>query len=471
MPMFISALLGAILGRSAMLSSLAVLASFAAGTGWLLICLGAEGFPRGSKAVAFWCVILSLVGAVRCQQAVSYSLEPRRIFSHGVVLLERSWGSRQMGIVSSSLGPLVVSPTIPIEEGQWVELEGEVGPFDRVSGRSSSGSFDQEAYWRSKGAVGVFEGELRPAGPAPGILGRFLRLKLALERRVMLGLPPISRGYILASWFGIKDPELVEAHRRWGTSHILAVSGFHVALLLGGIWLVLKPRRAGLLVGSLVLWGYVLMAGCPPSAVRAACMAQLGILSAIAGRGVRGMNLLFLGAWLMLLFNPWMAFDVGFRLSVVSVSVLLGVGGSLRGPWYPMLSLVVWLATYPLAASVFGSVPVVGILSNLAALPFLSVYLAVIFVLGIPSMLLNLGNVLMVPAEFAGSLFASIMDWLCDLMPRWVPYEPVLVSVSVTVLSLSVLWGCGFRGVQLITGFLGWVLLWSLCFFSVGFGF
>ncbi|WP_172634018.1 ComEC/Rec2 family competence protein [Thermanaerovibrio velox] len=469
MPMFISAFLGALMGRSSMPGYLVVLASSMAGIGWLLISLAATGFPKGSRGVALGCAFLSIVGVMRCQHAVSYRLEPQRISCVGEVTMERTWGSGQKGIVSSPLGSLVVSPAVPIEEGQEVRLEGMSGPFDEVSPRTADG-FDEEAYWRSKGAVGVFKGHVSPAGPSSGIVGSFLRLRLALKRRAMLGLPPLSRGYLLASWFGVKDPELVEDHRRWGTSHILAVSGFHVALLLGGLWFVFKPRRSGLLLGSLALWVYVLMAGCPPSAVRAACMAQLGMLGFLLGRGVRGMNLLFSGGWLMLMFNPWMAFDVGFRLSVLSVAVLLGVGGAVRGAWYPMVSLAVWLATYPLAASTFGAVPVVGILSNLVALPFFSIYLAAVFILGVPSMLFNLGEVLMLPLEFVGELFASFMDSLCRFIPGWVPYVPFLAAVSVTVMSSSVLWGCGFRGVHLVIGFLAWVGLWSLCFLSVGFG-
>jgi len=43
--------------------------------------------------------------------------------------------------------------------------------------------------------------------------------------------------------FGVKDPDLAQVHARWGTSHLLAVSGFHVALVVGIVFRALRRTR------------------------------------------------------------------------------------------------------------------------------------------------------------------------------------------------------------------------------------
>ncbi len=412
--------------------------------------------------VAPWVLAFSLLGLLRGYWAVERRIEPSEVRCQGIVVHERTWGRGQAGLVSTPLGRLVVISRVPISEGDRVELSGRVVPLEPPEGDG----FDQEVYWRSQGAVGAFEGGISVLQGESGVLSRLLKMRLHLERRVLLELPPLCRGYVAAALFGLRDQELTEAHRRWGTSHVLAVSGFHVGLVLLGFSLIPLFRGPRSIWLSIPLWGYVALAGFSASAVRAAAMAQVGLLGVALGRGVRGMGLLASGAYGVLMVNPWLGFNIGFMLSVSSVAVLLGYGARLGGAGYPLISAAVWFATYPLVSRWFGFAPLVGLLSNLLAMPFFTVYLGLL----IPASALALALGVdwpVLPLEWVAEAYGGFMDLLWRAFPRVIPYHPALEMVSLWVLALGILLGLGFRGRRLWVA-VGLVVISSLAFLWMG---
>lgn len=74
---------------------------------------------------------------------------------------------------------------------------------------------------------------------------------------------------------GDRQDDTAEEHRRWGTSHLLAVSGWHVGLLLTLCLSLWGGSPFGMGVASLFLWFYVLFSGASASALWAALMVQM----------------------------------------------------------------------------------------------------------------------------------------------------------------------------------------------------
>ena len=103
-------------------------------------------------------------------------------------------------------------------------------------------------------------------------------------------------------------PEYLEsAYRTTGTVHIIAISGFNIALITGLVIRlfrrIFKPIWAGILAVSAILF-YTLLVGAEPSVVRAAIMGSLSIPAYYIGRRIIGVNSLTVAAAVMLLLNP-----------------------------------------------------------------------------------------------------------------------------------------------------------------------
>ena len=122
-------------------------------------------------------------------------------------------------------------------------------------------------------------------------------------------------------------PEYLEsAYRTTGTVHIIAISGFNIALITGLVIRlfrrIFKPAWAGILAVSAVLF-YTFLVGAEPSVVRAAIMGSLSIPAFYIGRRIIGVNSLTVAAAVMLLLNPLLLWDLGFQLSYLATLGLM----------------------------------------------------------------------------------------------------------------------------------------------------
>ncbi|MGL4851116.1 MAG: ComEC/Rec2 family competence protein [Phocaeicola sp.] len=178
-----------------------------------------------------------------------------------------------------------------------------------------------------------------------------------------------------------------------GLSHLLALSGLHVGIIWGCIaflfrWLArgLGMRLIRCLLVVSALWLFAFVGGLTPSLIRAVIMCTLLEISLLRNGKVHSMHTLALAAWMMLLYNPFYLFDVGFQLSFVAVlSILLfapHINAFLNTPyrWLRYLTQVVSVSvaaqvgTAPLTLYYFSLFPSYFLLSNLAVLfllPFL----------------------------------------------------------------------------------------------------
>ena len=157
---------------------------------------------------------------------------------------------------------------------------------------------------------------------------------------------------------GAADRRINDAFLRAGGMHFLAVSGFHVGVLAGAVWLLtrrvlrLSSRLAALATLAVMLL-YALVAEPNAPILRATIMGVLAALSVLSHRPVNAFNWLALAAICILAYNPLELFRPGFQLSIVLVFLLLGVvpracGCVLRAGErhvvYPVYSLVAVLA-------------------------------------------------------------------------------------------------------------------------------
>lgn len=207
----------------------------------------------------------------------------------------------------------------------------------------------------------------------------------AAIRRAVSGAPPAERALVPAlvagDDAGLPD-EVEEAFRSTGLTHLLAVSGTNLTLVVGaGLWLARWCGVRGrwqVLVGALGVLGFVLLAGPEPSVLRAAVMGSVALL----GLGLHGTDraLRALGACVtvLVLLQPHLASQPGFVLSVLATAgILVWVPGwAERMAWCPRwlaLALTVptaaQLACTPVVAALSGQVSLVAVAANMLAAP------------------------------------------------------------------------------------------------------
>jgi competence protein ComEC len=151
---------------------------------------------------------------------------------------------------------------------------------------------------------------------------------VALERIYAIFPDPeasLLAGILLGEDNGL-SADLQQAFNNTGTSHIIAISGFNMAII-AALFVVLfsrllGPRRgAAAAIAGIVL--YTILVGADASVVRAAIMGSLVIFARQVGRRQTAINTLAFTAAVMCILNPYTPWDVGFQLSVFATLGIL----------------------------------------------------------------------------------------------------------------------------------------------------
>ena len=253
------------------------------------------------------------------------------------------------------------------------------------------------------GRIRASGGQLTLASYAGAAAATRARARAAVERMILDQGGP-GAALLLALLLGDRHhlrAEEVEAFRRAGALHLLALSGLHVGLVYalaaavgGGLsmaGMLVAPRwqRAWLALAAVLGVGavflYVELAGTRPSLARATMMLALARLAAGMGRRPRSLNVLALSAIVVVTTDPPAVHELSFQLSYAALFGILQLGPwiSRRLPaWLPpglrfTLGMAVGAqgATLPLVLAVFGRVHPIGVASGLVMVPYTALFL------------------------------------------------------------------------------------------------
>ncbi len=226
------------------------------------------------------------------------------------------------------------------------------------------------------------------------------------------------------------DPALADDFRTTGLTHLLAVSGTNLTLVVGFLlivarWCGVRGRWLHALAG-LGIVGFVMTARAEPSVVRAAAMgtvALVGMGRNGRSRGTRGLGVAVLG---LLLVWPRLAVTAGFALSVLATAGILLLAPVWRDAlmrWTPRwvaeavsVPLAAQVACTPVVAGLSGQVSLVAVAANLLAAPAV----APATVLGLAGGLLGLvwqplGVVVAAPAAWSALGIITVARWGADV--------------------------------------------------------
>jgi len=392
-------------------------------------------------------LVFSLVTLYRFNKSTEI---PSYISSEAKVLLNREWGRRRALLFATPYGRVVSYAGVEQapSEGSKVRLRGAVFNFDKAK----TAGFNEFLFWRAKGAVKkvvLFECEQikKPGG--------IYNWRGFLERRIRDALPERSAACLLALTTGVRTKELAELHRNSGTVHLLAVSGFHVGILF---WLTSRFFRRGLFKTfgvSAALWLYIVLSGSSPGGVRAALMLQVYLLSLPLGRTSCAFNNVSFAGVLMLLYNPWSFFDVGWQMSLIAALFLTAAGKTSRRSWYhaASVSFLVWLVTAPIAASAFNEIPLAGLFINAVAVPLFAIIFHLVLLFALPALTgIPFGWHIALAAEYILLAWEKFSQTAVCLFPWGVVYTRPLLALSVFIFSIAVMNACGFSKTKTAAG-------------------
>lgn len=357
---------------------LAVLASLSAGAGlydrigiWAFI-LGVPVIFAGLMFLSYewdlpeqWNVfaftmIFTLLCSWRMYAVISSPPPENAVFiaEEGTVTDVREWGRVYAVVIDTdSRGKYVTFMHFAeFMKGSRVKFDGFTRAFRE---KRSDSDFDERRFWRARGVNGVmtiYNPEELPERFS------FDLMRYKLSRKLTIYTPNLTSSYLRAAWIGERDKSLNDKHRLWGTSHLLAVSGFHVGVV---IFLAMFFLGRKILLLTVILWGYIFFTGASPGAMRAGLMIQIWLCAGLFGRKSEAVNSVSCAGVILLMWSPFLFWDIGWRLSVMSalvISAMIQAGYS-----WVMISPAVGLVTFPQVAYTFGGVPVVGIVLNLFA--------------------------------------------------------------------------------------------------------
>ena len=272
---------------------------------------------------------------------------------------------------------------------------------------ASFGDFDFPTYLSRQGVGSVMtfpSFTLEDTGRGSALRRGLFAVRSRLSESLESVLPEPQNAVGQAILLGIRtdlSSDLTGDFHRSGTSHLLAISGLHVGIVMVLVLglsrrLLWRPRWLVLLIPAAAIWLYALAAGLPPSAERAAIMGSFFLAALYFGRQRHGIEALLLAGLVITAFDPRALWQVSFQLSFLAmagivltlpalsgyVNAVAGERAGLPGTFVrgvvalTAMSVVATLFTLPALAFYFERVSLVSVPATVLALPMLPVALA-----------------------------------------------------------------------------------------------
>lgn len=340
--------------------------------------------------------------------------------------------------------------------------------LEHITNRGNPFEFDYAGYLDRKGFY--YQAFLNPEKiyikkserPKPNMLeGLHVQLLSSIQKNIKDAPTAAITAATLLNERTFLDGEIWKAYSVTGIAHIIAISGMHVSLFFGIIlamlWWLKAPKFRWIkyLLGLPIVWGYIVITGFPPSAVRAAVMFTIIFVCLSLRKEQNPLNFLAATGFLLLCFNPLWLLDTGIQLSFAAVASIFLFYKPIYRLWQPQnkfynylwnavsVSLAVQILVFPIVVFYFHQFPIWFLMSNIPA----SVYSLLLMIMGL---LLFLLDGLGIPCVWLGDLmekmtyiFHQFIFLLAEHTPQTMR-QLYLNSIEFWILLLSIIFMCLF---------------------------
>lgn len=255
-------------------------------------------------------------------------------------------------------------------------------------------------------------------------------LSIKLDKQ---SLKPNEIAFLKAIFLGQRQDisfDIYEDYSKAGAIHILAISGFHIGILVMLFQLILRPIlyfRYGKFIRItlilVVLWSFAIIAGLSASVLRAVTMFSLFVIAQGLKRPTKALNSLAISAFILLLIKPEFCFDVGFQLSYAAVAAIVIIKPVLDACWtlrntvasffldLLKVSIAAQIGVLPLSLYYFHQFPGLFFLTNMVIIP------ALMLVLGLGGITL-----LLIGFQKPPSILIQLLGEVIQFMNRFVEW-------------------------------------------------
>jgi competence protein ComEC len=320
------------------------------------------------------------------------------------------------------------------------------GRFRLPKNFRTPGAFDYEQYLRGQNihVLGAIKSSelIHRTGSSPSLRTYFSAIRLRWIRGAMAMYSSDHAGILRALWLddrgGISHAQeriLTDA----GIFHVVAISGFHISVLLVILFFALKRLvsfRWAIAVACLLLLFYFLLLEGRSSVTRAFLSFLILAFAIWKYEQIRLANWICLSAWIQLVLNPQELYDAGFQLTYLSTAAILFLVIPACQRFrhlpkryrYPLNFLVtgaiVQIALIPYQVYVFHRIPLYTFFANMIAVPVSSLLIASSILL-VPVRIL--ARILVLPVQKVLTAFMSSAGFFADQGVQIVSSPPLII--------------------------------------------
>ncbi len=356
--------------------------------------------------------------------------------------------------------------------------------------------FAQFFYNRNIGAIGygMPPWQIITPDPSPGLWNQFRTWRVKVTEDIIAALGKgtggVAAGLITGDARAITEDDF-EALRASNLYHIIAISGEHMVVIAGVIFISLRllsllvlPKRISLRpqvksiaagITLLLITAYLFVTGTPISAVRAYVMIVLVLLAILFRRQVDPMRSLSIAALIMLVIAPSDLLEPGFQLSFAATLAIVALVESRVLRVNPhekqnrfiraihllvtmlLISVVAEIATAPIAISHFNNVSLYGVFANMLATPLMSFFLMPTVALFFILLPFGLHHIALSIMKFGIDGLLALSRWVAGF-PHAQQFVSAIPSYGIALFAFGLLWVCLWQSKTRRYGFIAMML-------------
>lgn len=307
-----------------------------------------------------------------------------------------SYGKREVIVVNASVSRREYSGKICIQTSskREVKIGDVINAYVRVNAdlieKDGEDSFDKHKYYLSR-SIGVFcvakDFTIMESGKLPlqRIRGA-IRESFENKANELFGSDSDTAITLLMGSTEAMPDERKDLYRKAGISHILAISGFHMSIIVSIIGKTLPKHKRWLRISiiGIVMLIYCILCVQSPGIIRSAVMTFAMLVSSALERREDGLSAISIAVIVILMVNPYQLYSISFQLSFAACFGIITLGASItryikRIGEVPKLGLSTSVsastATIMLQMRYFGTISTYTLLANLIAVPIFSLIL------------------------------------------------------------------------------------------------
>ena len=327
------------------------------------------------------------------------------------------------------------------------------GNIEELKEKTNFYSFDYKKYNEN---MGVFKqvklNQIKTIKSEDSIVDKIKSIRAKMSLKISNEITFDKSGYFEALILGDKNylqREDINAFKKLGISHLLAISGLHLGLLISIIYYILqKLNFTSNLIENIIiiiLPCYMGISGFSPSVVRAGLMIIVYLI--LRRKNIANIDSLLITFLIMTIINPLYIFDIGFELSFfITFSLLMSteyikksknkLQSSLK------ISVISFLASMPILISNFYTVPYISVFSNIILVPIFSIIIFPLVVCSYIVFLLSttIFNILCKPLlNLVFYIFDEIQSILLRVQPIRIGKQNIYVIIAIYLIILFIL--------------------------------